>query len=227
MNRRDTIEGAVSAPILAEAVRMGRAVREGARAAGLLPDDPMAPLVEALARAVVFIGQQRAALAVTAENVTDRLGDILQDGRETADAEAERFRAECQATEAETVRSLSAVLADTAERALTDRVRALDRRTAVLVGLAVAFALTLGAAGGWWAGDRSARAAIVATEDGVRAAFREGPTAAALWVDLMRWNDPRAALMVCREPGEVLTQGGRRACRVPLWVERPPPVTRP
>lgn len=219
--------GAAGVPILAEAARIGRAIRDAARAAGLQPGDPMAPLVEALARAVAFLGQQRAALSLTAEDVTERLSGVLYEGREVADAEAARFRAECQATEAETVRSLSAVLADTAERALTDRVRALDRRTAALVGLAVAGALALGAAGGWWAGDRSARAAIVVAEDGVRAAFREGPAAAALWVDLMRWNDPKSALSVCREPGEILMQNGRRACRVPFWVERPPAAARP
>ncbi|MBX9934703.1 MAG: hypothetical protein K2Y56_24850 [Methylobacterium sp.] len=216
-----------SAPILAEAVRMGRAVRDAAIAGGLQHGDPMAPLVEALARATMYVGQQRAALAATAEHVAERLNDILQGGRETAEAETARFRAECEATEAETIRSLSAILADTAERALTDRVRALDRRTAVLVGLAVVGAVTLGAAGGWWAGDRSGRASVAATKDSVRAAFREGPAAASLWVDLMRWNDPRAALSVCREPAEILVQGGRRACRVPLWVERPPAVVRP
>ncbi|TGD94591.1 hypothetical protein [Methylobacterium nonmethylotrophicum] len=186
----------------------------------------MAPLVEALARTVVYLGQQRSALALTAEDVTGRLGGLLLDGREFADAEADRFRAECQAAEAETVRRLSTVLADTAERALTDRVRALDRRTAVLVGLAVAGALILGISGGWWAGDRSARAEITTIEDSVRAAFREGPGAAALWTDLMRWNDPKAALATCREAGEILIQGGRRACRIPFWIERPPPAQR-
>lgn len=227
MSRGPEPVGSVRAPILAEAVRMARDIRDAARKGGMQPDDPMAPLVEVLARGVMFVGQQCATVAGTTEAAAERLSAILSDGREVADAEADRFRAQCQAAEAETVDSLSTALADEAARAFGDRVRALDRRTAALVGLAVAFALTLGAAGGWWAGDQSARAAIVATEDGVRAAFREGPTAAALWVDLMRWNDPRAALMVCREPGEVLTQGGRRSCRVPLWVERPPPVTRP
>jgi hypothetical protein len=121
----------------------------------------------------------------------------LLDGREFADAEAERFRAECQAAEAETVRRLSAVLADTAEQALTSRVRALDRRTAVLVGLAVAGTLILGISGGWWAGERFARAEIAATEDSIRAAFREGPSAAALW-GVGTQNGPRYTLRFCR-----------------------------
>ncbi len=105
-----------------------------------------------------------------------------------------------QGAEAETVDSLSTALADEAARAFGDRVRALDRRTAAFVGVAVIGALVLGAGGGWWAGDRSARPPSSRPRTGARGLFREGPTAAALWVDLMRWNDPRAALMVCREP---------------------------
>ncbi|MCC0808821.1 hypothetical protein FPV16_21875 [Methylobacterium sp. W2] len=215
---------AVTIPILAEAARMVRSLREAARAAGVLPGDPMAVLIEALAQAIGFLGHQRAALAGTAEDVTERLGAILHDGREVADAEAERFRAECQATEAETVRSLSTVLANTAERALTNRVRALDRRTATLVGVAVAGALALGVGGGWWVGDRSARANITATEDNVRTAFRNGPETAQLWADLMTWNNVHTAVVRCRDSGQIREESGRRVCNLLLWVSAPPAV---
>lgn len=219
MSRPVETTGTVSAPILAEAVRMGRAIRDAAREAGVQPGDPMAPLVEAIARAVVFLGHQRAALAATAEGVTERLDAILAAGRETADAETARFRAECQATEAETVSSLSAALADAAAAAFTDRVRAMNRRTAAMVALSVVGALVLGVVVGWWAGDRSAHVNITATEESVRAAFREGPAAAAVWVRLMRWNDPKAAMAVCGEPSQIIIQGGRRGCWFPFWIE--------
>lgn len=86
--------------------------------------------------------------------------------------------------------------------------------------LAAAGALALGAAGGWWVGDQSARENITATKDGVRAA-------AVLWVELMRWNDPRASRSVCRDLAEVLMKDGRRACRVPFCVKRVPSVAKP
>lgn len=215
---------AVTIPILAEAARMVRSLREAARAGGVQPGDPMAVLIEALAQAIGFLGHQRAALAGTAEDVTERLGVILHEGREVAEAEAARFRAECQATEAETVRSLSIVLADTAERALTHRVRALDRRTAALVGLAVVGALALGAGAGWWVGDQSARTNITATEDGVRAAFRHSPESARLWADLMTWNDVRTAVIRCRDGGQIREESGRKVCNLLLWVSAPPSV---
>ncbi len=218
--------GSARAPILAEAVRMARDIRNAARKGGMQPDDPMAPLVEVLARGVMFVGQQCATVA-GADGGRGRAPEHHPLGRSRGRRRGGgplpgpmpggRGRDRRQPLDGPSRRG---------SRAFGDRVRALDRRTAAFVGVAVIGALVLGAGGGWWAGDRSARAAIVATEDGVRAAFREGPTAAALWVDLMRWNDPRAALMVCREPGEVLTQGGRRGCRVPLWVG-PPAALRP
>lgn len=60
------------------------------------------------------------------------------------------------------------------------------------------------------------------TEDGVRAAFQKGSAAAALWVHLMRLNDPRAASGYCGRPAAILVQGGRRAYRMLPWVEPPP-----
>jgi hypothetical protein len=218
---------AVTIPILAEAARMVRSLREAARAAGVLVGDPMAVLVEALAQAVGFLGHQRAALARTAEDVTERLGTILHEGREFAEAEADRFRAECRAAEADTVRSLSAVLADTAERALTHRARALDRRTAALVAFGMAAAFIAGGGGGWWAGVTTTRAVIVETEDNLRAAFRHGPETARLWVDLMSWNDVRAAIVRCRDSGQIRQEGGRKVCSLLLWVSAPPAVPPP
>ena len=205
---------------------MARALRNAARAAGLQPGDPMAPLVEALACTIVFLGQQRAAMAVMAEEAAERLGTILVDGRAAADAEAERCRAKCRLAEAERVGSFSIVPDGAAERAPAHRGRALDRRAATLAGLAVAGALALGATGGWWARERSARASITATEDGVRAALREGPATAAQWVALMRWNNPGPDLSACLQPGGILMHGGRRYCRIPLWIE-PPAAGRP
>ena len=203
------------------------ALRESARASGLEPGDPLSPLVEGLAGGIEHLDERHDMLVAATAETVDTLRIVLAEGRETAEAEASRFRAECQATEAETVRSLSTVLADTAERALTHRVRALDRRTAALVGLGVAGALALGMGGGWWAGDRSARANITATEDGLRAAFRHGPETARLWLDLMSWNDARVAVVRCRDSGQIREESGRKVCNLLLWVSAPPAVPPP
>lgn len=225
MSREWEAAGTAGAPILAEAVRMGRAIREAARKAGMQPDDPMAPLVEALARAVMFVGQQCATVASTTEAVVERLGSLLSDGHAVADAEADRFRAQCQAAEAETIESLSTALADAAASAFGERVRAIDRRTAALVAIGLVTALCAGAAGGWWAGVTTTRAAIGETETGLRVAFRDGPETARLWLELMTWNDPRTAVIRCRDAGRIREEAGRKSCPLLFWVS--PPVAAP
>ncbi|MET3695327.1 hypothetical protein [Methylobacterium goesingense] len=164
-------------------------------------------------------------VAATAETV-DTLRIVLAEGRETADAEAARFRAECRSTEAETVASLSTSLAEASGRAFAGRVQAIDRRTAALVALGLVAALIVGAGGGWWTGVTTTRAALVGTEDGLRAAFRHGPETARLWLDLMTWNDVQRAIVRCRDAGDIREEGGRKTCRLLLWVS-PPPVVPP
>jgi hypothetical protein len=86
-------------------------------------------------------------------------------------------------------------------------------------------ALLFGGGGYLW-GRWSALASVRETESGWAAMFRDGPRAAADWLDLATWNDPRQALAQCGS-GNTAVQGGRKACRVPLWVEAPPKPTAP
>lgn len=168
--------------------------------------------------------RQDAFVAASAATV-DELRTILSEGRETAEAEASRFRAECWATETATVASLTSALADASAEAFAGRVRAMDRRTAVLMALGLVAALCVGAGGGWWVGATTTRAAIAETETGLRVAFREGPETARLWLELITWNDPRGAVIRCRDAGRIREEAGRKAC--PLWFWVSPPVAAP
>ncbi|SDA34247.1 hypothetical protein SAMN02799622_05741 [Methylobacterium sp. UNC378MF] len=107
-------------------------------------------------------------------------------------------------------------------QALAQRVRGGERRAGYRAAAALVLAVSFGAGAGWFLADRSAEARVARVAENVRIAFREGPETAQAWRDLMAWNDLKAALAICAVPGEVLMQGGRRACRVPLWVARPP-----
>lgn len=82
-------------------------------------------------------------------------------------------------------------------------------------------ALVAGAAGGWWTGVTTTRAAIAETEAGVRAAFRDSPQTARLWLELMTWNDPHTAVIRCRDTGRIREGGGRKACPLLFWVSPP------
>ena len=123
------------------------------------------------------------------------------------------------------VERLEAAAASGAARRAGELARAHTLRT-VLAGAAVLAGAVLAAAGGgfWWG--RSTQAAVVsATEAGVSAAFREGPAAAASWLNLMQSNDPAQALATCAG-GALTVVGGRRACAVPLWLD-PPKLSAP
>jgi hypothetical protein len=201
-------------------------LREAARASGLEPGDPMTPLVEAMALAIAELEDQRIKAKLTTTETVRLLSEILREGRETADAEIARFRAGLARTEASTIKRIAESIAKAADAALGRRVRAFDRRTAA----AVAFLLIFSSGGCFWAGIglgyKNAQVMIAETESGLRAAFSAGPEAAALWLDLMSWNDPRTAVLACTSPDNSFLQGGRRACRLPVWTERPAALNR-
>lgn len=203
----------------------GDALREAARASGLQVGDPLAPLVDGMAVTADHLDMRQDELMAASAATVDELRIVLAEGRETAEAEAARFRAECQATEAETVAALSSSIAKASAQAFDGRVRAMDRRTAALVGIGLVACLVAGAAGGWWTGVTTTRAAIAETEVGVRAAFRDGPESARVWLELMNWNDARAAVVRCRDAGRIREEAGRKACPLLLWVS--PPVAAP
>lgn len=203
----------------------GDVLRESARASGLQPGDPMSPLVEGMAVTADHLDACQVQFVAASAATVDELRTVLAEGRETAEAEAARFRAECQATETETVAGMSSAIAKASAQAFDGRVRAMDRRTASLVGLGFMACLVAGAAGGWWSGVTTTRAAIVETETGLRAAFRDGPESARVWLELMSWNDVRAAVVRCRDAGRIREEAGRKACPLLLWVS--PPVAAP
>ena len=171
------------------------------------------------------LDERHAALVAASAATVDELRIILAEGRETAEAEASRFRAECQATETATIAGMSSAIAKASAQAFDGRVRAMDQRTAASVALGLVAALVAGAAGGWWTGVTTTRAAIVETEVNLRAAFQDGAEGARLWLELMMWNDPRTAVIRCRDAGRIREEGGRKAC--PLWFWVSPPVAVP
>lgn len=199
----------------------GDALREAARASGLQPGDPLCPLTEGLAVHADHLDERHDALVAASAATVGELRMILAEGRETAEAEMGRFRAECRATEAETVASLSGAITSASAQVFTGRVRAMDRRTAALVAIGLVAALVAGAASGWWTGVTTTRAAIAETEAGLRAAFRNSPQTARLWLELMTWNDPRTAVVRCRDAGRIREEGGRKACPLLFWVSPP------
>lgn len=213
------------APGRAHPTATGDRLRESARVSGLQVGDPMTPLIEGMAVTADHLDARQDAFVAASAATVGELRMILSEGREAAEAEAGRFRAECRATETETVASLSSAITIASAKAFDRRVSAIDRRTAVMVAIGLVGALATGAAGGWWTGVTTTRAAIAETETGLRTAFRDGPETARLWLELMTWNEPRTAVIRCRDTGRIREEGGRKSCPLLFWVS--PPVAAP
>ena len=107
-----------------------------------------------------------------------------------------------------------------ADRRSAELARAHNLRTLLTYGGAFVAAVVASAIGGAVWDHSNQVATIRSTEAGVSAAFRDGPAAAASWLNLMNWNDPAQALAACTGINLKVIEG-RRACGLPLWIDPP------
>lgn len=107
--------------------------------------------------------------------------------------------------------------ANGAERRVTALVRAHRWRTVLIAAAVIVGALAVGGAAGFLAG----RNTQIATGSRLEAAaFRDGSDAADTWLNLMQANNGNAVRSACAAATAV-TDGGRKACAIGLWVEAP------
>jgi hypothetical protein len=205
-----------------DAERLIAALREAARQAGLRRDDPMATLIHSFIRTIKFLGERTARSDRIAINASRRIARTVSQSRQAAEAETKRFRAVLAKTEADTVQRIATAIVETADVAWTRRVRVYDRNTAMLAGFILFAVAAACLAGGDWWGRSRAYVAFRETEAGLHEAFIDGPDGAHDWLQLMEWNDLRAALLTCdAAQGRIHIQDGRKWCQVPFWIEKP------
>jgi hypothetical protein len=205
----------------AETERLLDELRSAVKTAGLEPDDVMMPLVTAFARSIRFMAERGSTSDRMLAAAAERINAALIEARRTADAEAERFNASILATETTIIQRIAGSIAASADKALTRRVQVFDRNTALwaagaLFGTAVACLV-----GGYVWGSNVAEADIHETEAGLRVAFSNSPADAKNWMLLMQWNNVSEALRTCKSPNEAIVDHGRKACALPLWIEKP------
>ena len=90
-----------------------------------------------------------------------------------------------------------------------------DLALVVKVAVTLACFALVGAAGGYWLGIKE----VQVTERRLAAAFADGTGTAKRWADLMEDNDLNPALACCTGD-QITVTAGRRACLVPLWLDR-------
>ncbi len=110
-----------------------------------------------------------------------------------------------------------------ADRRAAELARSRNRRTLLTYGGTFAISILTAAGGGFAWGQASANAAVHQTEQQLALAYRDGPSAAAIWANLMRSNDANLMLAACTGLA-VKTLEGRKACNLPMWLEPPIPA---
>lgn len=174
------------------------------RAAGIAPDEPLAPVLAEWRRSLAWAGELTARMAEIGESVEARLSTASAgSGTATIDPAA--------------LVRLEEAAADGASRRARDLARAHNWRTMLLTGAVVAAGVVIASFAGYMAGRNSAVATVSAVQ---AAAVRDGPEAAAMWAALMAANDGKLVAQTCKETG-ARSDGGRRACVLGLWTEPP------
>lgn len=165
---------------------------------GIAPDDPLKPLLDSMAERDEAMTANVAALADAIKGVAV----LPPDG----------------------VDKLGRAAATGADRRAAELARAHNLRTLLTYGGALVASVVLAAAGGFWLGQAWTSDGIQETEQGLAAAFRDGPDAAAGWLRLIQQNNLPAALAQCTGTRAFTDRTGRKACFLPVYVE---PSTRP
>jgi hypothetical protein len=191
-------------------------LHESARQAGVRHDDPMAPLIDGLAQTIRYLNERSAWNERIVTVASRRILQALVQSRETADAEAQRFRIELAISEADTVRHVADSIVKTTDAAWSKRIRSIDRNSIAIVGfLMVAVAATSALVGDWWGRSRSHN--TFGQNDSLSQGAL-GPGANWTLDQLSSWNDLSKALAVCKSD-ELRIQNGRHWCSVSLWIE--------
>ena len=195
-------------------------LRQAARKTGVEVDGPLGPVLSALVLILEWLGACVAELrAITIEYGSQAL-QRRQADKAADEAAILRLQTQIEAARTKFIRDYGdAIIASVNELAVR-RMRLVARNSGLIAAavLTASIAASLGVGYRW--GRANAEASIHETEGRLIAAFRYGVSGASNWVGLMSWNDINYALELCRRrPDLAATQHGRRACKVPLWIE--------
>ncbi len=195
-------------------------IRRAGHEYGLESDDPFNPVLKALILVLEWLGACVAELRrITVEYGSQAL-QRRQADRAADEAAILRLQTQIEATRTKFIRDYGdAIIASVNELAVR-RMRLVARNSGLIAAavLTASIAASLGVGYRW--GRVNAEASIHETESRLIAAFKDGLPGASYWVGLMSWNNIDYALQLCRtRPDLASTEHGRRACKVPLWIE--------
>jgi len=195
-------------------------MRRAARKTGVDVDGPLGPVLSAFILILEWLGACIAELRSISVEYGSQTLQRLQAVRATDEAATTRMQTQMEAAKVRILHDFRYDIAKDFDKLTAGRVRAEIWKISLIAALVLVASGAASLAVGYRWGRASAEASIHETEGRLMAAFRYGVDGASYWVGLMSWNNIDYALRLCRErPDLAAIQHGRRACKVPLWIE--------
>lgn len=206
----------------AEVEKLLAEMREAVRRAGIQRDDPMMPLLTALARSIRFMGERTSRSDTVAQETGTQIMQALLQSRQNANAEIARFQAGIASTEADTIQRVGSAIARSADAALTRRIKVFDRNTALCAAAALFIVAAGCLGGGYWWGRMSVTGQIDAAVNGAQIALGDRLVDAEALANLVKWNPMGQVLQGCRNgTNSVWLSDKRLACNLPVYIQPP------
>lgn len=200
---------------LAAMVEGARTEMERAIQLSGLKNDPLVPLMRAVASSLLVQHRLHRANAAHLHDVSDQLDRQVSRSLAAADREL-------AAREAAVLERLVPQLVAATDQAVKARLWTVKLRIVAVSAAGAVTLLLVALGGGYTMGLKSGQAAGLRTQNAIiAAAEQDGPAAAALWHQIIANNDPRTAMAQCRKA--ITQQDGRRACLLPVWLDPPRP----
>lgn len=213
-------ENSDAAQIRIETTALITDMRKAAREANVIEGEPIVPLLEALQRAVSWMGELSARNAQATAEQSSKISRTVAEVRRITAAEIDRERAAISADKASIIRELSDAIATNTRETQSSMARSASRSSWALSVGGSLLALLIVGGGAFLVGRQQGAKNAYETDSSLRAVLKVNPTKAPLWLNLMASNDPEQALAGC-QGATVHTYDGRRACEVPIWLDPP------
>jgi hypothetical protein len=195
-------------------------MRRAARKTGVDVDGPLGPVLSALILVLEWLGVCVAELRMISVEYGSQALQRLQAVRAADEAATSRLQTQMEAAKIRIVHDFRADIARDFDKLTVGRVRAEVWKISLIATVVLIASVAVSLIVGYRWGRTNATASIYETESRLQAAFRNGLPGASHWAGLMAWNDILIALQFCDTNADlVISQHGRRACKVPLWIE--------
>jgi hypothetical protein len=195
-------------------------LRRSCRDYGLESDDPFSPVMKALILVLEWLGAFVAELRKITIDYGSQALQRSHASRAADEAAVLHMEKHMEVISLHAVTKLQDGLGLDFKKIMARQVWVQVWKNSLIATVVFTASILASTAYGYYWGRSNAQASIHETEAELRAAFKNGVSGASHWLGLMTWNDIEYALNQCAtNPRLDISEHGRRACQVQLWIE--------